>query len=214
MKFCTNCGNPLGSEKFCTKCGAKVDSVETQNKEYEKSNTFNKTARKSYGKVIKAMIGIIVVGTIIAVLILIFGGRGYKSVVKNYVDASMNADAEEIVSLLPDKMIEYIMLDEDYKTKGEMISELDDQLESALKTVKSTIGDDYKVTYEITETKDLTGDDLEDVKDDCRKYEIEPKAAKEVTVDLKVFLDDKEKKKSITITLIKLGRSWYLSDMY
>lgn len=66
------------------------------------------------------------------------------------------------------------------------------------------------MNYEITDTEDITGKDLKEIKEDYEDYDIEIGEAKKVEVEVTVKVKDKENSKTAKLYLIKVGRIWYL----
>lgn len=159
-------------------------------------------------------VGIIVVGVIavivIGLIIALFGGRSYKSTVNKFVNASMEADAKAIVSLIPDKVIDYIMDEEEYEDEDEMLDDLEEELRNQIDYIERYFGEDWKVSHEILSVEEVTGDDLDDLKDDYEDMDIKVSAAKTVEVQLTVKAGETESSNSMDVSVIKVGRSWYL----
>ena len=106
--FCGKCGaeNDNGAT-FCVKCGAAINSEQMKSD----NNVTDVKAKKKNRKVGIIAAVVIVVVALIAIFTL-FGGRGYKSTVKKYFDASMNADAKAIINLIPEEVMKKALEDE------------------------------------------------------------------------------------------------------
>jgi hypothetical protein len=199
QKFCTTCGAKLVNEKFCTNCGNAVTADEGENKEAPKKNLI------VYGK---ALVGIIVVVCIIIGAYSIMG-RSSNKLVKEFVKAYTEKDAEKLIELMPEKFINYI---EDEKYNGNRSSMISEFKLLYLNDLNNTGADtDAKnISYKINDVGYLEDYDL--------SY-IEAKTGKiSRCVKIKLSLIDKDsgdKIKTMEIMAIKRGNSWYwLYDTY
>lgn len=206
--FCGKCGVKNADDAtFCTGCGAKLNGGQTSPKATTVVASSNDKNRK-VGIIAVAVIAIVVIGIIIA----LFGGRGYKATVEKFVNAQFDADAEAIFELIPEKMIDYALEEEGYDDDelDEFIEEANEELQDQLDYIERYLGEDWDVTYTILSTEDLTGDDLDDLKDDYEDIDIKVSAAKTVEVELTVKAGETETSNSLDVSVIKIGRSWYL----
>lgn len=204
--FCGKCG-AMNSDnaEFCGECGSRFDGVKTSGG----SVSFNDNQRnKKVGIIAVAAVAVLVVILAFA----LFGGRSYKAVVKQYVNASLSADAGEILELIPDEVIDVTLEDEDM-TRKELKNELNEELEDAIEYLDRYLGDGWKFSYKIVDVEDLSGDDLDDLSDDYEDFDVKISGAKIVEVELTIKYDGDEFSQSMEIALIKIGRSWYLDVM-
>ena len=202
--FCGKCGVKNADDAtFCTGCGAKLNEVQASFKTTTIVASSNDKNRK-VGIIAVAVIAIVVIGIIIA----LFGGRSYKATVEKFVDAQFDADAEAIFELIPKEMIDYILEEEGYNDDefDEFIKEGNEALQNQLDYIER----DWDVTYTILNTEDVTGDDLDDLKDDYEDIDIKVSAAKVVEIELTVKAGETETSNSLDVSVIKVGRSWYL----
>lgn len=206
--FCGKCGvQNTDDAMFCAGCGAKLNEDQPLSSDTPLVVNSGEKNRK-IGMIAVCVIAVLLIG----LLFILFGGRGYKTTVKKFVDAQFDADAKAIMQLIPDKMIDYVMEDEGYDEDDwdQFIEEGNESLESAMDSIDRYFGDDWKVSYEITDTEDVKGDDLADLKEDYKDIGIKVSAAKTVEVELTVKADETESSNTVDISLIKIGRSWYL----
>ena len=204
--FCGKCGTKNADDAtFCTGFGAKLNGMQVTKRDISVAVNTNDKNRK-VGIIVVGVIAVIVIGLIIA----LFGGRSYKSTVNKFVNASMEADAKAIVSLIPDKVIDYIMDEEEYEDEDEMLDDLEEELRNQIDYIERYFGEDWKVSHEILSVEEVTGDDLDDLKDDYEDMDIKVSAAKTVEVQLTVKAGETESSNSMDVSVIKVGRSWYL----
>ena len=180
--LCKKCGteNPDGA-KYCSKCGKALN---------EKS-----PAKKNREKGI-----VLAVCVIVAVVLLVYtlGGRSYKKTIDTFVTSQFAVDAQSIVELLPEKVVDKALEETGY-SKTELVDEANDSLK--------------KLSYKMTNVEDVTDDDLDDLKSNYEDINVKVSAAKTVEVEFTLKGDETEVSNSLEISVIKVDRSWYL-DLY
>ena len=200
--FCGKCGaQNADNTKFCKNCGAKLKNGAPA--------TNDKNRKVGMIAVAVAVVVVIILG------VVLFGGRSYKATVEKYVDAQFDANAEAIFDLMPKKMIDYALEEEGHDSDDldDLIEDANENIQDYLDTMDEYLGEDWKVSYEIIDTEDIKGDDLDEIKDSYEDADVEVSAAKEVELEITVKADEKEQSFSMDISLIKVGRSWYLDVM-
>lgn len=206
--FCGKCGVKNADDAtFCTDCGAKLNGIKPTVS--GTSGAVNPSDKNRKVGIIAVAVAAVVV---VALIIGLFGGRGYKATVEKFVDAQFDADAEAIFELFPEKMIDYILKKEGYDKDelDEFIEEGNEYLQDQLDYIERYLGEDWTVSYEILTVEDVTGDDLDDLKDDYEDLDIKVSAAKTVEIELTIKAGETESSKSLDVSVIKVGRSWYL----
>ena len=158
---------------------------------------------------------LIAVAAVILLGVVMFGGRGYKATIKKYVDATFDADAKEIFDLIPEKVVDYEMEQEEADSDDlrDVIDEANGMLQDQLDSIDSYLGEGWKGSYKILDAENIRGDDLDDIKDAYKDAGVRVSAAKRVEIELTVKKDGKENSNSLDVPLIKVGRSWYLDVM-
>ena len=206
--FCGKCGVKNADDAtFCTGCGAKLNGGQMGKNNTPVVANSNDKNRKV------GMVAVIVIVVIVIVLIItLFGGRNYKTVIKNFVNAQFDADAGAIFELIPEQMVSYALEEEGYDDDelDEFIEEINEELQDQLDYIERYLGDGWDVSYEILLVEDVTGDDLDDLKEDYEDIDIKVSAAKTVEVELTVKAGETETSNSLDVSVIKIGRSWYL----
>ena len=194
--LCKKCGteNPDGA-KYCSKCGKALN---------EKS-----TAKKNREKGI-----VLALCVIVAVVLLVYtlGGRSYKKTIDTFVTSQFAVDAQSIVELLPEKVLDKELEETGY-SKTELVDEANDSLKKQVDSLDQYLGDDWKLSYKMTNVEDVTGDDLNDLKSNYEDINVKVSAAKTVEVEFTLKGDETEVSNSLEISVIKVDRSWYL-DLY
>lgn len=209
--FCGKCGaKNTDNVEFCTNCGAKLNKSTSTRTAAVSLVTQNEKNRKV------GMIAVAVIVVLVIILgVVLFGGRSYKATVKKFVDATFDADAKAIVDLMPEEIITYALEQEGYES-GELndfIDEGDEALQEQLDSLNGYLGEGWKISYNITDEEDVKGEDLDDVKDAYEDVDIKVSSAKNVEIVITVSGDETESSNTLDISLIKIGRSWYLDMM-
>lgn len=194
--LCKKCGteNPDGA-KYCSKCGKALN---------EKS-----TAKKNREKGI-----VLALCVIVAVVLLVYtlGGRSYKKTIDTFVTSQFAVDAQSIVELLPEKVLDKELEETGY-SKTELVEETNNSLKKQVDYIDQYLGDDWKLSYKMTNVEDVTGDDLNDLKSNYEDINVKVSAAKTVEVEFTLKGDETEISNSLEVSVIKVDRSWYL-DLY
>ena len=194
--LCKKCGteNPDGA-KYCSKCGKALN---------EKS-----TAKKNREKGI-----VLALCVIVAVVLLVYtlGGRSYKKTIDTFVTSQFAVDAQSIVELLPEKVLDKELEETGY-SKTELVEETNDSLKKQVDYIDQYLGDDWKLSYKMTNVEDVTGDYLNDLKSNYEDINVKVSAAKTVEVEFTLKGDETEISNSLEVSVIKVDRSWYL-DLY
>lgn len=209
--FCGKCGSKNTDDaEFCTNCGAKLNKT-TQSKVSAVSITGQNEKNRKVG-----MIAVAVAAVLVVLLgVFLFGGRSYKATIEKFVDAQFDADAKAIFDLMPEKMIDYALEQDGYDSDdlNDLIDDTSEDLQDQLDSLDSYLGEGWKVTYEIVDEEDVKGDDLDDIKDAYEDADVKVSAAKNVELELTVTADETESSNSLDVSVIKVGRSWYLDVM-
>lgn len=206
--FCGKCGAKNEDHvAFCANCGAKLNGASSTSTVTLSTPSQNHQNRR---------VGIIAVAVVAVAVVLLgvflFGGRSYKSTVEKYIDYQFDGNAEGIINLMPDKMLDYAMEQDGYAPSDldEAIADMNDELQDQLDTLDSYFEEGWDISYKITDTEDVKGDDLDGIKDSYADADVKVSAAKSVEVELTITSGETESSNSMYIDLVKVGRSWYL----
>lgn len=212
--FCGACGakNPDGAA-FCQSCGAPLREMQAEAVPQEESaaDSIQSSQRNK-------MIGIAAVAAAAIVVVFLafnlLGGRGYESTVTKFLDATLDGDAETIISLLPDKMVDQALEELGYhpSDRDQAVEELDAALQSAAGSLKDALGDNLKVSYNVVSAEDLSASKLLELRQSYSVYDIDVDGAKEVDVKMTVTATalDLSGTYTLTVPVVQVGRSWYL----
>lgn len=212
--FCGACGakNPDGAA-FCQSCGAPLREMQA-----EAVPQGGSAADSIQSSQRNKMIGIAAVAAAAIVVVFLafnlLGGRGYESTVTKFLDASLDGDAETIISLLPDEMVDQALEELGYhpSDRDEAVEELNAALQSAAGSLKEALGDNLKVSYNVVSAEDLSASKLLELRQSYSVYDIDVDGAKEVDVEMTVTATALNLSGTYTLTVpvVQVGRSWYL----
>lgn len=209
MAFCGKCGakNDDGA-RYCVKCGAELKMVSNTSKLMPVSKMPVADRNKKIGMLAVAAAVIIVV----ALAVFLFGGRSYKSTIKQYVENQFDGDVKALFELIPDDVIDYVLEEDGYDKDDldDLIDEADEELKDQIGSLDDYFGENWETSYEILAVEDMKGDDLDDIQDNYEDADIKISAAKIAEVEILVTADETETSNTLDVSLIKVGRSWYL----
>lgn len=141
----------------------------------------------------------------------LFSGRSYTATVDQYVEAQFEADSRSIFELVPDDILAYMMRDEGYEELTDMIHEANEELRDNVASLNNRLGSNWKLTHKITSSENVTGDELDELKSIYRDFDVKVSAAKTIEVECELKVEGEVKAtRSFEVSLIKVGRSWYL----
>ncbi len=217
-KFCVNCGatatpveeNAVTEEPVADAADATVEPAPSTIK------IANITLDKKFLPLLA--IGGIVVLAILALLIsLIFGGGGYKSVVDNMIDVTYYGNAGAIEDLAPEEY--WIWYEEEYDDSvDDIMEDYEDDVDDLLDELEDRYGKRILVSYDITDTKDLSDRKVEKIADSLEdRYDIDPddiSAAMELEVEIQVEGSEDDDDTDSTITVVKINGDWYPISYY
>lgn len=215
--FCNRCGSPVNDgDRVCAKCGAPIQMVSqepvTDNSMiYNMSQTGNELQDKK-----NKIIGMSAVGAaaliVIIIAVALLGGRSYKKTVKQLMACVFDTyNAKTFISLFNENMLEA----ESGYSKDNIKEQADETMEMLESSVEKSTGGIKKYSYKIVENEKYDKEDLNEIKELCsKKYDIKVSSARDVelTSEVKCKNGDEENF-NFEVTLIKVGRSWYIYDI-
>lgn len=145
------------------------------------------------------------------------GANGsYKSVVKTMTKAMEKCDAEKMIKIFPDELME-ILCEEEYDDDyDDMVDDLEDSLKDSMDWWEDQYGRDIKLSYEIDDADELDEDELEelmDMYDDYMDVDLDIKKGYEVEVEMTIEGKDDDDSEDMVLTIIKVGSKWYIDIM-
>ncbi len=209
--YCVKCGAQNSDDStFCTSCGTPMNAAAAPEAPAVPGAAAPAAKPVNNNKLI-GIITVAVAAVLVIILgIAIFGGRSCKATIKTFVDASFEADAKDMLSIIPGGMIDYA-LEQSGSSKADFTADLEDSLSYSTDYIEYIYGDDWKYSYKIISLDKVSSRELESIKADYEDYDVKVKAAKTAEIQIKLSGDDvSEETSSNVITLIKVGRSWYI----
>lgn len=161
---------------------------------------------KFFGPIVVAVVAVIVV----ILAILLFSGRSEKATVRKYVKAYFTGNEKSMARLIHRKELKVML--EDADLDKDELDELFD-FEDLMEEFEGYYGDKWKYSYEIETIVSYHGETLEEGKDEYDdEYEMKISAAKMYRILVEVEGEDEDDEEWLTISLVKVGGSWYVSD--
>jgi len=205
--FCGKCGaKNADNAQFCANCGEKLTPIETPTVSAPETPSSSDSKNRKVG-----IIGVAAVAVIVLILLIsLFSGRGYKATAKQYVDALLSGDGEEIVSLLPKKLVKTI-IEENELTKEILITEIDEYLVEQLSYIGFFLGEDFEYKLKYQGSEPITDDWLDELKEDYKEdFNLRVSSARVVVFDVYIEMFGSEEPMDIQFKVIKIGGKWYI----
>ncbi len=227
-KFCSSCGRPLGASAAGYGEIAKNAAQDAGKKIADFSRNAGERASEFIGDVKKngfttrkqriiGISGIVAVVLVVVILAsLLFGGRSYKAAVEQFIDAQLEANGRMMVELIPEDLISYIMKEEGFTRRSELIQMLQNKYDDLHDTIeyRENSGWSYHFSYDIVSTTNADKGELKDIAAEYKDHDIKVSAAKTIEIECIVEWSKDEQETSqtstMTLLLIKVGNSWYV----
>lgn len=216
-KFCGNCGTRLDdSAKVCGHCGTPLGGNTSNSTstvpgvEYVDPEKKAKNAKRT--KMIIGGVALLIVAII--VINIVSGFVGYKGAVRKVMDAYKEYDIDTLISMTSDLRLDmFDTFSAEYATEyyegivSEDLNKFDD-----------VVGHNHKISYEITETYEMSERNVDDLLDSIAvfvEYVEDYDISKVMVVEVKVTAKEGKKSSSTTLTLnlVKEDGSWKLIYM-
>ena len=209
--YCTKCGAKNEDDaKYCEQCGAKLqNTVDNIKPAVLPDKHVPKKEKRGHTNIKIAPIIILIILLILVLMFprLILSGQTEKKIVKEFVEAEM-----KIVEFLPEEILNAIET-EGGMSKAEFTEALHDNLDSAMNTIKNTLGEDWKYSYNIKRIKSVSKEELEELKEKYRdetELDLDISEAKTAEIDLTAGDGETESSSVMDINIIKIKNKWYL----
>lgn len=138
MKFCEDCGAPLGAQNIPSVNDIKEMVMENKEK----------------------AIGLAAIVVIVIAIICLLSGGGYKKPIKNMIKAANTGKVTYALKSMPKQV------QKEYKDDDDMLERIEENLENSKKADKKEFGDNVKYSVEILDKIKIEKEDLEDVEDE------------------------------------------------
>lgn len=146
---------------------------------------------------------------VLAIVIAIALSSSPKSVVKDYMRATLKADMSTFIDLFPDEV-----LDKDLPNKSdrrEWIETYSETVQDYYDYLDYKYDDDWEITYKIGDVEDVSTGSLRDIQEFYEdRYDCRVKKAKTVELELTLHCNGRKSSRNMVMTVIKVGSKWYL----
>ncbi len=121
-----------------------------------------------------------------------------------------------MVELIPEDLISYIMKEEGFTRRSELIQMLQNKYDDLHDTIeyRENSGWSYHFSYDIVSTTNADKGELKDIAAEYKDHDIKVSAAKTIEIECIVEWSKDEQETSqtstMTLLLIKVGNSWYV----
>ena len=140
-KYCGYCGKPIeGDVKACGNCGASLKDMPSAH--------FNKRKKKDMVQLVA--VAVLVLIAVIIVVNVVSGFVGAKGTARKVMNAYIDNDVDTLLNVASDYY--YIQTDLSGVSIG---TYFEDQIDAFMERYEGYMGEDYKVTYKITDSYDL-----------------------------------------------------------
>lgn len=209
--YCGKCGTENDdNSSFCRECGAPLTRPAYPQNATSAMRPISVKENQRNRK-----IGIIAVGIVAVIAVIICvnlaGSMNYKAPIKRLMNAIEEMDAKELLSVIPDGMVDHLLEEEGYDRSqlDQLLDEYEEQLESSLGFL-SYLGDGLDFSYKFLGDASLSASELKDLQDEYEEYDVKINSAKNVSVELTVKLGALENTQTMKITVIRVGSKWYI----
>lgn len=203
--FCGKCGAPNDDgAQFCKNCGAPLTAAPAAAQ--ASAPPAKQPDHKKIGIIATAAAALLVV----VILVVLLGGRSAEKTAGKFIDAIFHADGKTIVSLIPKDMADSLFAQLGFDARGELVDFMSERLKGSTEYYDRAFGK-WSYSYKIIETEDYGGKELSNLSDRYESaFDFEVTAAKTVSVKVTIKYDGGSESKTLDITTIKVGGSWYI----
>lgn len=213
-KICGNCGAQVDDNAFvCGYCGAALQQEPAQN-----GSPFNGVpggAGKKFDlkklDLKKVLVAVAAVVAVIVVISLLSGG-GYKSVVKDYMKAYEECDADKMMDLTTDVLA--VAFEEELGDLVDAEELLKEGFEEKIEALEDKFGEDIKITYEITDDEEMDDEDLDEFKEELEELDADIKISKAHKIEIEGTIEgsDDEDDFELKLVVLKENGKWKVLD--
>lgn len=217
--YCGKCGSKnLDGAEYCANCGAKLSASsipggqQTGGAPNSGPSASVSIAVPKKGVNIRNIAIIICVAVVAIVLGTMFlGGRSVQTTVDKIITATFAGDAQGIVDLVPDKVLDQVLRSEGYDRSqlDSFLAEGSDELQVQLNLLALNVGSPMETEHTFTE-EDKTQEEIDDLNSEYEEFGVKVSAAKTAWVEVTVSGPVRESTSQMNLPLIKVGKSWYV----
>lgn len=206
-RFCANCGQPVNSAmSFCAHCGSKVSSFDGDT-DTQAPEPAKKKLKKS---LLFAGIAAVLVFITGIVTFFLFRNQTPEKIAESYIEAYLKPDLKALYKLFHKDLQDYMIFEDDgYDSYNEFWEDLEETNRQTKEYYEEYFGYGYEYKYEILDTDSITGNALRELREEYDKVGLYIKEAKSVNVVVTISGNDQQKE-LISVTVVRIGNSWYL----
>ena len=216
--FCSECGTRLAAEGQPANPAAAQNSAPAQNQVPVTQPVMNAVSPEAAQKkkhrrigVIAVIVAVVLIAGLVTLGVFLFGGRSYKSTVKQFMKAWEEQDAEAMIELLPEEALDTLVEDDWFDSLEEAVEDLQEQLEAETKYYGEEYGD-WDISWKIIKEKDCSKAKLKKIQKELRTVGVDDVTeAKIVTIEGTMKYDELEETDERDVVVVKIGRSWYMA---
>lgn len=216
--FCSECGTRLAAEGQPANPAAAQNSAPAQNQVPVTQPVMNAVSPEAAQKkkhrrigVIAVIVAVVLIAGLVTLGVFLFGGRSYKSTVKQFMKAWEEQDAEVIIELMPEEALDTMMENDGFDSLEEAVEDLQEELDAEVEHYDEEYGD-WDISWKIIKEKDCSKSKMKEIQEGFEKQGVDDiTEAKIVTVEGTLKYDEEEKTSELDVVVVKIGRSWYLA---
>ncbi len=165
--------------------------------------------RNRFDKIRRIIVQCVTVTTIIVMVFFLFVYRSSNMVAVKYADAFFHADADAIVRMIPDEVLDGALEEADVERR-ELVDALRDQIKLRHQNNEEYFGNELDYICTIVAEREVSGDALEAWQELYSEVGIDVTAARVMRASF-FAKDGSDRSIIMDIPVIKVGSRWYLN---
>ena len=138
------------------------------------------------------------------------GKRSPEDVATAYMEATKNCDAEKIVALMPEKLVDWVVKKQYNGDRRELMKTLQEILDTGKDSIEEKGGKMSKIEYEIVDVKDVDEDEIDETNEALNGEGVDIWIKDAKTVEIEMSYPSQDKIETLEVIVVKIGNSWYL----
>lgn len=139
------------------------------------------------------------------------GTPSYRDTVGDFIQAINDADVRSLFQLVPAELIDSYLTEEGIEKK-DLMELVQQELDLTHENLISLYGEDWNISYEILETRQIIEDELLQLQTEYKELELEISEALVVDLSLTMEAEEVKNDSNTQILLLKIGGSWYITS--
>ncbi len=201
-RFCSNCGTQISEEeKFCPTCGNGISTTPA---------AAPITPAKPKKNLVIAAVSVVSL-LLIIILVASLAGGGYKTPIDNMKNGLQRGSWKTYTKAFPKEIVD--TMEKSFSWLD--VKDGDELMKKAVDEYKDTYGKNFKISYKVLNKKELSKDDLNDLKSSLEIYGIDKnkvKKAYEVEIEMSITGSKENDSNEVTCTVGQIGTKWYILD--